>query len=211
MRNYVNIDKYLTNLAGDIYPQPSGHDEHAVFSKEIIDICMTHIKCDTVLDIGCGTAFCQPMFEKWKTKYEGVALGEDVVEAHRLGRNVKEMDLHFLEYPDDSFQLVFARHVLEHSPMPLLALMEWHRVSSLYLLLVLPAPEHYGYIGRNHYSVLEKQQAKWLLRRAGWYVIKKQYTDTEYRFLCKKFDVIGYEGYAEIPLSPRVYEKDRDD
>lgn len=210
MRDYKRIDSYLNILAKDIYPQPPD-DEHTSLAKEIIDICMPYIGCESVLDIGAGQGMGEAMFKAhFVNNYEGIALGSDVEEAQKLGRNVKEMDFHFLEYPDDSFQLVFARHVLEHSPMPLLALMEWHRVSSLYLLLVLPAPEHYGYIGRNHYSVMGKQQAKWLLRRAGWHVVAKGYTDTEYRFLCEKLPVLGYEGFAKIPLSTQLYEEDRD-
>lgn len=209
MRNYIHIDKYLTNLVEDIYEQPEDA-EHTALAKEIIDMCMPMINCKSVLDIGAGRGMCESMFKEWSMDYEGVALGNDVLEAQKLCRNVKEMDFHFLEYLDNSFELVFARHVLEHSPMPLLALFEWHRVSSKHLLLVLPAPEHYGYVGRNHYSVLPRQQARWLLRRAGWRIIGRQYTETEYRFLCEKLPVIGYEGYAEIPLLAQIYEEDRD-
>lgn len=209
MRNYSNIEFYLNELARDIYEQPED-SEHTAFAKEVINICMPTIKCKSVLDIGSGRGMCQPMFEDWGLEYEGIALGNDVAEAQKLGRNVKEMDFHFLKYSDNSFDILFARHVLEHSPMVLLALLEWHRVSSHYLLLVLPNPDHYGYIGRNHYSVLQKQQAIWLLRRAGWRIIGKQYTETEYRFLCEKLPIIGYEGYAKIPLSVEVYEENRD-
>jgi SAM-dependent methyltransferase len=127
--------------------------------------------CYSVLDVGCGEGFCQPMFERWDKTYEGIAIGNDVVKAQELGRNVKAMDFSFLEYPDDTFDLIFSRHSLEHSPMPLLTLMEWARVSKNWLGLVLPHPDWYGYKGLNHYSVMSLEQTKLMLDRAGWYVI----------------------------------------
>jgi ubiquinone/menaquinone biosynthesis C-methylase UbiE len=210
MRDYGRIDGYLTSLAEDIYPQPEDK-EHTAFSLKAVRMCMLRADPKSVLDIGAGQGMCEGMFKRYGVKYTGVALGADVAKAQVLGRNVIEMDFHFLDYPDDSFDLVFARHVLEHSPMPLLALMEWHRVSKRNLMLVLPNPDHYGYIGRNHYSVMERHQARWLLRRAGWRIIKKEYTDTEYRFLCAKMPILGYEGWATSPLPHSVYAEDRDE
>ena len=108
--------------------------------------------------------------------------------------------------------IIFSRHYLEHSPFPLLTLMEWHRVSKKYLCLVLPNPEYFTYVGRNHYAVMgDKTQIRWLLRRAGWKIIKRKYTEFEYRYLCEKKERIGYEGWAEIPLPTYIYENDRDD
>ena len=179
MRNYVHIDKYLTNLAGDIYPQPSGADEHPVLAKKVIDLWMSRMtSCKSVLDVGCGEAFCQPLFENWGIEYEGICLGQDHVVARDSGRNVRKMDFHFLEYDDKSFDLILSRHSLEHSPMPLLALMEWARVSRYWLGLVLPAPEWYTYTGLNHYSVMNHEQIENLLARAGW---KIMWNDVDYR------------------------------
>ncbi len=104
-------------------------------------------------------------------KYEGVALGEDVIVAQAKGRNVKRMDFSFLEYPDNHVDMIFARHALEHSPMPLITLMEWARVAKNWLGIVLPAPEHYGVVGRNHYHVLYQEQWCNLLNVAGWNVL----------------------------------------
>lgn len=172
MRNYKMIDRYLNELAQDIYSQPSGHDGHPVLAKSIIDIWMSRLtSCHSVLDLGCGEAFCQPYFEEWNVAYRGVCLGEDYIVAKEAGRNVQKMDFHFLEFEDRSYDLLFARHSLEHSPMPLLALMEWARVSRQWLGLVMPAPEHYTYKGLNHYSVMNMEQISNLTERAGWRMI----------------------------------------
>lgn len=171
MRNYHNIDQHLNALLGDIYNQPedAGHTELALST---INRWMSALpECKSVLDVGCGTGFCQPMFERWGVDYKGIALGEDVITAQELGHNVRRMDFSFLDFEDNSFDLIFSRHSLEHSFSPLLSLMEWHRVSKNWLGIVIPAPEHFGYRGRNHNYVLNKDQWMNLLEKTGWHPI----------------------------------------
>ena len=76
----------------------------------------------TVLDVGCGTGFLQETFESFGKEYTGITLGEDFLVAKGLGKNVYNMDFNFLEFPANSFDLIFSRHSLEHSPFPLLTL-----------------------------------------------------------------------------------------
>lgn len=169
MRDYKRIDGYLDKLAKHIYPQPEGDDEHGVLAKRVINYWMSMLpSCTSVLDVGCGEGFCQPLFEYWNVAYEGVAMGQDVKNAVEKERNVKKMDFTFLDYPERAFDMVFSRHSLEHSPFPLLTLMEWERVAVGWLGVVLPAPEWYTYRGLNHYSVMNVEQAENLLDLSGW-------------------------------------------
>jgi len=207
---YKNIDNYIYELYGDIYSQPedSGHSD---LSLQIINHWMSHLgTVQNVLDVGCGEGFAQPMFEYWKASYTGTCLGNDYMIAKEKGRNVVMVDFNFLTFDDESFDLVFSRHSLEHSPMPLLTLMEWHRVARKWLGLVLPNPNHFTYVGRNHYSVFDPHQIVWLLRRAGWKVIDYQADEQEYRFLCEKHPRISYEGYVDAPLDPEIHVFERD-
>lgn len=198
MRDYTHFDTHVNELLRDIYPQPedSGHTRLA---KKVIDTWMSKMTtCHSVLDVGCGTGFCQPMFESWDVKYEGVCLGEDYIDAKNIGRNVKQMDYTFLEYPDNYVDLIFSRHSLEHSPFPVISLMEWKRVASNWLGIVLPAPEWYTFKGRNHYSVMNHEQIENLLDVAGWKVLwadvdsavwDKNTQETrihEYWYMCEK-------------------------
>lgn len=198
MRDWTNHDRYITELYNDIYPQPddSGHTRMA---KDVIDNWMAKMTtCHSVLDVGCGTGFCQPMFEKWDVEYEGICMGDDYLEAENHGRNVHRMDFNFLEYEDDSFDLIFARHSLEHSPMPILTLKEWRRVAKNWLGIVLPAPEWYTYTGRNHYSVMSMEQARNVIGVAGWNILwedihyevwdeqRLESRPNEYRIMCEK-------------------------
>lgn len=171
MRNWTRHDQYLNILARDIYLQPEDPG-HTALARKVIDTWMSRMTtCKSVLDVGCGEGFCQPMFERWGIQYEGVCLGEDFIVAQERGRNVKKMDFSFLEYEDESFDLIFARHSLEHSPMPLLTLFEWERVARYWLGIVLPHPDWYGFKEKNHYSVMYHDQVFNLLDRAGWKVL----------------------------------------
>lgn len=171
MRDFSHIDRYITQLYRDLYPQPPD-EGHTALATKVINHWMSRMTtCHSVLDVGCGQGFCQYAFERHDVKYEGIALGEDVEIAQQLKHNVKKMDFSFLDYPDNSFDLIFARHALEHSPMPLITLMEWHRVSANWLGIILPAPEWYTFTGRNHYSVMTMEQIRNLLNVAGWNVI----------------------------------------
>lgn len=192
MRNYKHVDRYLNELLNDVYDQPedAGHTELA---QGIIKRWMSSLPdCKTVLDVGAGQGFCQPMFEAFGVYYEGVALGNDYLEAQKNGYNIERMDFNFLEYEDESFDLIFSRHSLEHSFSPLLSLMEWYRVSKQWLGLVVPAPEHFGHGGRNHYYVLTEAQWNNLLSKAGWHPIwfhvnnNNNDVPMEYCFFCEK-------------------------
>lgn len=178
MRDYSHIDKYLDQLAADLYPQPPDPG-HTTLAQEVINLWMSRMnQVKTVLDVGAGQGFCQPMFEKWGVEYTGIALGPDVIPAFNAGYNVKRMDFNFIDYPDQSFDMVFSRHSLEHSPMPILSLMEWSRVSKGWLGVVLPAPEHYTFEGQNHYSVMSVPQFLAIVQRANFHPI---WVDVKFR------------------------------
>lgn len=209
--------RYYYELLNDIYPQPQEEeqDQHYRRAQIVIDRWTPMIKPYNVLDIGCGEGFCQEIFAKHKVmQYTGVSLGKDVDVGLHLGRNVMDMDFNFLDFPDNTFELVFARHALEHSPMPIISLMEWHRVAIRWMIVVTPRPKDktIGFIGRNHYSVVESHtQLRWWLRRAGWIVRDKYHSDDEFRYLCEKLPRVGYEGWEEPPLSAATHNADRDD
>lgn len=201
MRDYKNIDRYLNELSQDIYSQPED-DGHTEMIQDVFNKWIYKLGFGNVLDVGCGSeAVAKQFFDKVSVQYTGISLGE---------ANQIQMDMSFLEFEDNSFDMIWSRHVLEHSVMPLITLMEWHRVSSQYLCLIVPNPRHYGFIGRNHYFVSSQQQLIWWLRRAGWRPLEVELTNHEYRFLCLKHPRVGHEGYAQVPLPNPIYEFERD-
>lgn len=175
MREYSHIDKYLNDLDQDIYEQPPD-ENHTRWAQDFINVLNSNVYED-VLDVGCGQGFTYPMFSSMGKRWTGITLGEDYKICKQMGLNVYRMDFTFTTFADKTFDLVFARHVLEHSVMPLLTLMEWRRVSRHYLAVVLPSPKQFKYFGKNHYSVMNNTQFLWLAARAGWKAFYKDYTE----------------------------------
>lgn len=173
MINYDNFTKHLNRLYGDIYAQPldEGHTE---FAEAAIRWALSKICPTDVLDIGCGQGFCQSIFEEKGIAWKGVTTGEDCRVCYEQGIPVFNNMATFLPFEDNGINTVFARHILEHSPFPILTLMEWKRVAQKHLILVYPAWEYWGKNGRNHYYVLDKERLWYNLTRAGWWPIHQR-------------------------------------
>lgn len=207
----MNTEKlyvYISRLYKQIYPQPEDAG-HTAWAKYVIDTFCPLV--NTVLDVGCGTGFCEPLFLAKGIKYTGCTLGiEDLKEAGYRGRHVVSCDMSDLKFPDNRFDMIFARHTLEHSPMPVLTLMEWQRVAKK-LLLVMPAPEYWTYRGQNHYSVANKEQLWNWFDVSGWEVIEhKDFMTSDPVFVeyympeVKDRSEVKYPG-APIPVEYWIY------
>lgn len=167
-RDYTHsFDHFVQSLACDVYPQPPD-PLHTAWGIDVVERWSNRRDINTVLDVGCGQGFLKPVFEKMGKKWIGVTIGKDYEVCHKAGFPVHNVDISFLPWRADSFDLIFARHVLEHSPFPIITLMEWFRVATKCLILVVPTPEYVGYKDRNHYSVAPKAQVISWLDRAGW-------------------------------------------
>jgi ubiquinone/menaquinone biosynthesis C-methylase UbiE len=170
MDNFDKFNRHLQDLYGDIYSQPEDVG-HRTWADQAIKT-MTPDDIENVLDVGCGTGFCQDSFDE-SIHYEGITKSmKDLETAKYKNRNVFIGDMTDLYYEDESFDMVLARHVLEHSPFPVITLMEWYRVSKKYLLLVAPAPDYWEWGAKNHYSMACEQQLWWWFRRVGWKILR---------------------------------------
>lgn len=195
MRDWSEFDDIYTRLFSTVYAQPEdpGHTQLATKAITWMMTGRRKFRVKSVLDFGCGTGFCQPIFESFGVAYTGIAYGEDVRVAKEMGRNVMEADFNFLNLP---WQLDagIARHSLEHSPFPILTLRHWSRFIRDYLLVVLPAPEWYMYKGQNHFSVMPELQAEHVFDVSGFEIMDKK---IEYR---------SGLPYMDAPLEETKYE-----
>jgi len=212
MRDWSKIDNYYRELLDDIYYQENDEGHTRMSSKFIHEFLLSKLgKGIRLLDLGCGTGFMQPIIENTGASYTGISWNDkEITKGKKYDYNIYMMDFSFLSYPDNSFEILFSRHSLEHSLFPILTLMEWHRVSNKWLALVMPNPNHFGFVGKNHYNVANASQVHWWLRRAGWKTESFKKTKEEYWFICEKKPRISYEGWVEAPLPTPIYNFERD-
>lgn len=130
-----------------------------------------------ILDIGCGRGYGMEKFsELGCSNVSGLTLSEeDARHARERGFKVIEEDMSFQSAEDSTYDVLFARHSLEHSPYPLLTLLEFHRILKTdgVAYIEMPSPkcsrdlESYD----NHYSIMGPRQWRALMIRAGFNVV----------------------------------------
>src|SRR3990172_10320173 len=116
--NHFNFEKHLEKLASQIYSEPPS-SQHTNASKELIEEFCRDLSFQNVVELGCGTAPCLDILKSWGKETFGVTAKGEIV-----NHSVYRGDMHFTGLADQSYDLVIARHALEHSPMPLILLME---------------------------------------------------------------------------------------
>jgi SAM-dependent methyltransferase len=152
-----------------------------------------------ILDVGCGQGPALDLFKDNKFRAIGITISdEDVKACTAKGHEVYKMDQSFLDFPDEYFDFVWARHCIEHSIFPFFTLSEFYRVlkKGSYLYIEVPAPEtscHHE-TNVNHYSVLTENMWGSLISRSGFKVmesLKMSFTvtagpDEYWAFICMK-------------------------
>jgi SAM-dependent methyltransferase len=129
-----------------------------------------------ILDVGCGQGVALELFSARGCRATGITLNaEDARVCRERGFDVLEMDQSFLDFPDAAFDVLWCRHCLEHSFMPLFTLSEFYRVlrPAGLLYVEVPAPDtpcaHQENV--NHYSVLGESMWRSLLVRSGFEIV----------------------------------------
>ena len=204
IRNMQRLAKYLQLIESQVYPEkPSQlHEEITLNALQHLRDRYPLSPKSLILDIGCGQGPALRHFEEWGMRPVGITLSdEDVAACRAQSFTVAKMDQSFLDFEDAMFDMVWARHVLEHSIFPLFTLTEYHRVMKPHacLYVEVPAPEtdcnHER--NRNHYSLFSIAVWHQLLARAGFLVVEQisykfvvvSGQDEYFGFYCYKGDV----------------------
>jgi SAM-dependent methyltransferase len=171
---------FLESLEVDLYPEAPSPFHTEITAKAIQRLLELYplTSASRVLDVGCGQGLALEMFGRNGIKATGVTLGEhdlSVCRAH--GHDVIKMDQSFLEFEENSFDVVWARHVVEHSFFPFFTLLGFYRVLKPggLLYLEVPAPDtdcHHEW-NRNHYSVLTKSSWRTHLARSEFELVEE--------------------------------------
>lgn len=170
---YSRLANFLEERRRDVYAEPP-MGQHADISRRMVAYVIENYGVkpgSRVLDAGCGQGGTLELFRAAGMRATGIALGDDVAVCRQRGLDVLEMDLSFLDFPDESFDVVWCRHALEHTIFPYFVLCELARITKPggVLYVEVPSPnsvcDHEA--NPNHYSVLGKRMWNVLMQRAG--------------------------------------------
>ncbi|WP_265552224.1 class I SAM-dependent methyltransferase [Trichlorobacter lovleyi] len=164
----------MGGISRETYPEEPSPIHTQITTKAIDHLFSTYTPPQgaLVLDVGCGQGVALHQFTERGCRPVGITLNTtDLRECQKQGFTVAQMDQSFLEFDDDTFDLVWARHVVEHSIFPYFTLTELTRVLKPEGLLYLEVPgAETGYrheLNANHYSILSNTMWLSLLERCG--------------------------------------------
>lgn len=162
-----------------VYSEPDTNI-HMMVMDHMIPKIVSEYKLDEsnrILDIGCGRGYGMLKFaELGCSDITGLTLSKDDADAAReRGFTVIKEDMSFQSAKDSTYNVLFARHSLEHSPYPLLTLLEFYRIldNDGLVYIEMPSPkcsrllEEYN----NHYSIMGPRQWTELMKRAGFSIV----------------------------------------
>ena len=101
----------------------------------------------TVLCVGVGDGVEMGFFMDRGIDVTGITLNEnDVVTLKDKFKKIFYMDMHEMDFPDNTFDLIWAKDSFEHSVSHIIAISEYSRVvkSKKYVMIICPHEERWG-------------------------------------------------------------------
>lgn len=168
MIDYTQFRKHLETLKKTVYTEPQ-YSYHEKMTDSVFKQLIEPSSFKDVLDVGFGTGYALDKFKTLGIKTTGITLDEEERKAANFLHDVRLMDMAFLEFEDESFDLVWCRHAIEHSPMPMIVLMEFKRVlrKGGHLYIEVPSSNSIHIENANHYSMLNDEAWQSLFRKVG--------------------------------------------
>jgi SAM-dependent methyltransferase len=184
-------------LPEDCMRMPS-NELHQLLAKEFLQEIPKDFT--TILDVGCSDGYMVKVFKDIGKDAVGIndflyPTDKLFIAEHNL--KVYEMDMHCMDFSDESFDSVWCRHTLEHAFAPLQVLSEIYRITKRngYFFAVLPPPPEPQEPYEGHWHQIPQYQLKYLLEMCNFEVIdirttyfsyKREYDNLEIRAICKK-------------------------
>lgn len=170
--------QFLKDRAAETYPEPSSPGHESITAQMLPETVKRLQPGAEVLDVGCGQGVALEHFKQLGFQAIGTTLNEtDRKVLEEKGFTVWvawQEDLP--EQWTERFDLVWARHVIEHSIMPCWTLHEFKRVLKpggwLYVEVPMPDTECHHEHNLNHYSCLTASGWYSLISRAGFTIVE---------------------------------------
>jgi len=161
-----------------IYSEPETNLHTGIINSMTAKVMKEFAPTGMMLDVGCGSGYAMSRFKELGCTAEisGLTLSsEDADAASSRGFKVFEQDMSFTDFKDGTWDYIWARHSLEHSPYPLLTLCEFHRImkpgARAYIEMPSPKCDRLLEAYDNHYSIMGLRQWQCLMIRAGFKLV----------------------------------------
>jgi len=185
LKQYLRLDGFIKErIQNDIYPEPPSN-LHTKITQSMVERLAAHTNLDgkRILDCGCGQGIALELFKNRGATPVGTTFGEDYRVCLQNGFEVYEMDQSFLDFEDNSFDIIWCRHALEHSLFPLFTLRGFYEVLKPdgILYVEVPAPDTCARheTNQNHYSCFTKNAWISLFERSKFKIIES--TDIKFQ------------------------------
>lgn len=169
---------FIRARAAETYPEPPCAGHQQITAQVVAEICKRLPNPRSrIYDIGSGQGYALKLFTEAGHAPIGLTVNDADLETCN-GYQVYKCDMHDIGRLVERFgtaDVIFARHVLEHSVAPFFALHEFYealRPNGL-LYVEVPAPNtscHHDTNNENHYSVLGNRAWDSLIQRSGFRV-----------------------------------------
>lgn len=193
MRDYTRLDAFLDDREKEVYSEPPGGGDE-IISKMVPEL-ISHYDIQPsakVLDVGCGKGFALEKFRDHGCETVGITLGEDAGHCRANGFKIFEADMSFLNLEEGDFDVIWCRHVMEHSIFPYFTLSEMYRLlkTNGVFYIEVPAPDTCARheTNKNHYSVFTQGSWQVLITRAGFKI-------SQSRAITFEIDNLGTDKY----------------
>jgi SAM-dependent methyltransferase len=192
---------FLDMIAGETYPEAPAEPHQSVTGIMLEQILgkAPFPKPGRILDVGCGQGPALDFIRDRGYHAVGITINdEDLRVCRENGHEVYKMDQSFLDFPEASFDFVWARHCVEHSVMPFFTLRGFARILKPggFLYLEVPAPDTCCHHEKNvnHYSVLTRSSWQSLLTRSGFSMIWQD----DFSFACPSGQDVYYMFFSQL-------------
>lgn len=196
----MSFQDFLNACTVSAYAEPPSDLHKDLTALAVDDLAKELPAGAVVLDVGCGQGYALRKFKA--AGFDPIGLSVLPTETSKLreeGFDVRDAEMHSIAqlFAPATFDCVFARHVLEHSPAPFFMLTRIRQVMKqgavLYMEVPLADTENHHERNPNHYSCLPASCWAQLLARAGFDKLKAQRLEfktmlgqDEY-FICKAY------------------------